>query len=175
MLAAAAMVFFLVRIGANTWSLAVAANEQRELLTALDRMPAGARVASMVGISCRERSWPMWRNSHLGGMVVVRKLGFSNDHWDVPGAKLLTVTYQPAGVFRYDPSNLVRDPACRLGSAQPVTPMLRLLPEEAFDYLWIIDPPPFDPALVAAWPKVWQGPNGSALYRLPGADASKGP
>ncbi len=174
-LAVAALAFFLVRIGANTWSLAIAGNEQRQLLTALDQLPQGARVASMVGISCRERSWPMWRNSHIGGLVVVRKQGFSNDHWDVPGAKLLTVTYAPAGLFRYDPSNLVRDPGCRLGTAHPIGPMLRLLPAQAFDYLWLVDPPPFDPALVAGFQKVWAGPNGSALYRLPGAEANTAP
>ena len=41
----------------------------------------------------------MWRNAHLGGLVVVRRNGFSNDHWDVPGAKLLTVDQQGGGLL----------------------------------------------------------------------------
>jgi hypothetical protein len=144
----------------------MAANDQKQQLAALDHVPMGSRVVSMVGLSCKDGSWPMWRNAHLGGLVVARRYGFSNDHWETPGAKLLNVIYEPAGYWKYDPSNLVRDPRCRLGSAHPVNVMLEAFPREAFDYLWMIDPPPFDPALLGDAQKVWQGPNGSALYRL---------
>lgn len=166
LLAFAALAFFLVRTASVTASMAIAANDQKRQLEALDHLPMGARVVSMAGISCKDRGWPLWRNAHLGGLVVARKHGFSNDHWDVPGAKLLTVTYEPAGFWKHDPSNLVRDPRCRLGSAFPVDPMLANFPRGAFDYLWMIDPPPHDPALLAGTTKVWSGPNGSALYRL---------
>jgi hypothetical protein len=44
--------------------------------------------------------------------------------------------------------------------------MLERFPREAFDYLWMIEPPPFDPTLLGDVQKVWQGPGGSALYRL---------
>jgi len=170
-LAGVGLLFFVVRIVGNSWSLAIAGNEQTQQLTALDHVPMGARVVSMVGIPCNDGGWPLWRNAHLGGLVVARKQGFSNDHWDVPGAKLLTVTYQAAGDWRYDPSNLVRDPRCRL-SAGAIGPRLARFPAEAFDYLWLIDPPPYDPSLTARFTKVWEGPSGSALYRLPGADAN---
>jgi hypothetical protein len=173
-LAAVALAFFVVRTASVTWSLAIAANEQRQQLTALDHVPSGARVVSMVGIPCQDGGWPLWRNAHLGGLVVVRRQGFSNDHWDVPGAKLLTVTYAPAGDWRYDPSNLVRDPRCRL-AAGPIGGRLASFPALAFDYLWLIDPPPYDPALTAGYARVWSGPNGSALYRLPGSQANNRP
>lgn len=172
-LALAALGFFLVRTVSVTVSLAQAANDQRQQLGALDRIPMGARVVSMVGLSCRDGSWPMWRNAHLGGLVVARKHGFSNDHWDVPGAKLLTVVYEPAGYWKYDPSNLVRHPKCWLGSAHPVDTMLANFPRAAFDYLWLIDPPAFEPALLGDVQKIWQGPNGSALYRLPPQNATQ--
>ena len=58
---------------------------------------------------------------------------------------------------------------------RPVSFMLRNFPREAFDYLWLIDPPPYDPALTAGYAKVWSGPNGSALYRLPGSQANTRP
>jgi hypothetical protein len=173
-LAAVALAFFVARTASVTWSLAMAANEQRAQLTALDQVPMGARVVSMVGIPCQQGGWPLWRNAHLGGLVVVRRQGFSNDHWDVPGAKLLTVTYRAAGDWRYDPSNLVRDPHCRL-AAGPIGERLARFPALAFDYLWLIDPPPYDPALTAGYAKVWSGPNGSALYRLPGSQANNRP
>ena len=165
-LALAALTYFLVRTASVTASLAIAANDHRQQLVALQHVPMGARVVSMVGLSCRNKSWPMWRNAHLGGLVVARRHGFSNDHWETPGAQLLTVTYEPAGYWRYDPSNLVRHPTCRLGSAHPVGPMLANFPRQAFDYLWLIDPPPFDRKLLGDARPVWQGPNGSALYRL---------
>ena len=38
-------------------------------------------------------------------------------------------------------------------------------PRDQFDYLWLIDPPEFDPALLGGMTQVWSGP-GSALYRL---------
>jgi hypothetical protein len=44
--------------------------------------------------------------------------------------------------------------------------MLRSFPREAFDYLWLINPPPYDPALVGGMQKVWGLPDGSALYRI---------
>jgi hypothetical protein len=174
-LALAALAFFLVRTASVTISLAMAANDHERQLQALDHVPMGARVVSMAGLSCKDGSWPMWRNAHLGGLVVARRQGFSNDHWETPGAKLLTVIYEPAGYWKYDPSNLVRDPGCRLGSAHPVGRMLRGFPRDAFDYLWMIDPPPFDPRLLGDAQKVWQGPNGSALYRLHPQGATQRP
>jgi hypothetical protein len=165
-IAVLALAFLLVRTASVTWSLAIAANDHKRQLQALDHVPMGARVVSMVGLTCRDRGWAMWRNAHLGGMVPARRYGFSNDHWETPGAKLLDVTYESAGFWKYDPSNLVRDPRCGLSSAFPVELMLRNFPRDAFDYLWLIDPPRFDPALLGDARLVWRGPNGSALYRL---------
>ena len=39
------------------------------------------------------------------------------------------------------------------------------IPRKDFDFAWLIDPPPYDPALVADLQPVWRGP-GSVLYRL---------
>ena len=174
-IAVLALAFLLVRTASVTASLAIAANDHKRQLQALDHVPMGSRVVSMVGLTCRDGGWAMWRNAHLGGMVPTRRYGFSNDHWETPGAKLLTVTYEPAGFWKYDPSNLVRDPRCGLSSAFPIQLMLRSFPREAFDYLWLIDPPRFDPALLGEARLVWRGPGGSALYRLPAGAATQRP
>ncbi|GAA4033072.1 hypothetical protein GCM10022281_11040 [Sphingomonas rosea] len=167
-LASVALAFVLARTASVTWSLKLASDEYDRQLTALDHMPVGAKVVSLVGLGCtKDASWPMWRNAHLGGLVVVRKLGFSNDHWDVEGAKLLTVIYDQAGAFRYDPSNLVVPNRCPARWARPIDLPLRTIPRQAFDYLWLINPPAHDPKLVAGMQKVWGLPDGSALYRIP--------
>jgi hypothetical protein len=175
-LASLALAFFLARTASVTWSLKLASDEYARKLTALDHVPMGAKVVSMVGLGCtRESSWPLWRNAHLGGMVVVRRYGFSNDHWDVFGAKLLDVTHAAAGGWRYDPSNLVINDRCRARFGRPISYMLRSFPRDAFDYLWLINPPPYDPALVGGMQKVWALPDGSALYRIDREAANRVP
>jgi hypothetical protein len=84
----------------------------------------------------------------------------------------LTVTHQAAGRWRHDPSNLVVHDRCQARFGQPVSWMLRNFPRGAFDYLWLINPPPHDPALVADMQKLWGLPDGSALYRI-GPQAAK--
>src|SRR6476661_6848084 len=79
-LALIGLLFFATRTTANTASLAMASNDQQAKLGAVDVMPRGARVISLVGMTCKEY-WPMLRNGHLGAMVIVRKEGFANDQW----------------------------------------------------------------------------------------------
>jgi len=163
-LAILGLVFFLVRLAGTTASLAIAADDHREKLRALDHIPFGSRVASIVGQSCG-LSWPMPRNGHLGAMVMVRKHGFSNDQWVMEGLNPLRVHYPEAGRFQADPSELVEPNGCRVDGAWDVDAALRSLPREAFDYLWLIDAPPFDPRLVEGMRPVWRGPR-SLLYRV---------
>jgi hypothetical protein len=166
-LAIAALAFCLARTASVTWSLKLASDDHREKLTALDHVPKGAAVLSLVGIGCTQATtWPMWRNTHVGGMVVVRRYGFSNDHWDVAGAKLLTVTHEAAGRWRYDPSNLVVADSCPVRFGMPISWMLANFPRQAFDYVWLIDPPRFDQRTLQGMTRVWSRPDGSALYRI---------
>ena len=53
-----------------------------------------------------------------------------------------------------------------MGALRSINGALGAIPREAFDYVWMIDPPPHDPALTADMQVVWRGP-GSILYRLP--------
>jgi hypothetical protein len=155
--------FMLIRTAATTTSLAVAASDQNAKLTALDHVPMGARVASIAGRRCGVQ-WALQRNAHLGAMVITRRHGFSNDQWVIEGTNLLTLRYRRPGIFAADPSQIVRPAGCRSRS-WPVDRALKRFPREDFDYLWLIDPPPFDPRLIAGLHPVWRGPN-SVLYQV---------
>ncbi|MEA3081029.1 MAG: hypothetical protein QOD54_697, partial [Sphingomonadales bacterium] len=162
-LAVIGLLFFATRTVANTISLGRAANDQSAKLKAIDLMPRGARVISLVGMTCQEY-WPMLRNGHLGAMVIVRREGFSNDQWLLEGVNLLDLKYRAAGYFAADPSQLVRPNQCRDPLHRMIDDSLSRLPRKDFDYVWLIDVPPYDPATVADMRPVWRGP-GSILYK----------
>jgi hypothetical protein len=163
-LAVLGLLFFATRTVANTISLARAGNDQSAKLEALKFVPEGARVISLTGMTCREY-WPPLRNAHLGAMVIVRRNGFSNDQWLLEGINLLDLKYRSAGYFAADPSQLVRPNHCIDHLHRQIDDSLRALPRNDFDFVWLIDVPPYDPALVSDLQLVWRGP-GSALYRL---------
>jgi hypothetical protein len=163
-LAVLGLIFFATRTAANTMSLAIAGNDQEAKLHAIDHMPVGARVITLTGMPCRSY-WPLLRNSHLGAMVIVRRDGFSNDQWLLEGVNLLDLKYRAAGYFAADPSQLVRPSGCHERLHRTIDESLRALPRNDFDFLWLVDVPPYDPADVAGLQAVWRGP-GSILYRL---------
>jgi hypothetical protein len=162
-LAVIGLLFFATRTIANTVSLGMAANDQSAKLKAIDLMPRGARVISLVGMSCQEY-WPLLRNGHLGAMVIVRRDGFSNDQWLLEGVNLLDLKYRAAGYYAADPSQLVRPNRCLDPLHRMVDDSLTRLPRKDFDYVWLIDAPPYSPETVADMRPVWRGP-GSILYK----------
>ncbi|HEX6783530.1 MAG TPA: hypothetical protein VF098_02595 [Sphingomicrobium sp.] len=162
-LAVLGMLFFATRTVANTVSLGMAADDQNAKMKAIELMPRGARVISLVGMTCQEY-WPMLRNGHLGAMVIVRREGFSNDQWLLEGVNLLDLKYRAAGYFAADPSQLVRPDHCLDPLHRMIDTSLSTLPRNDFDYVWLIDPPAYDPATVADMKLVWRGP-GSFLYK----------
>ncbi|MGN6376499.1 MAG: hypothetical protein ACTHMG_13240 [Sphingomonas sp.] len=163
--AAIGLVFTLVRFGAQTVSYAMYAQTQRTELTALDHVPAGARVLGLVGGHCYDL-WSMSRLEHLPAMVMVRKRGFSNDQWEMPGAQLMQVTYHAAVPFAHDPSEIVVDRHCWHQWWFTADETLAHFPRGAFDYVWLINPPPYDKSLVADMTPVWRAGT-SALYKIP--------
>jgi hypothetical protein len=162
-LAVLGLLFFATRTVANTVSLAIAGEDQTEKMKAIDLMPRGARVISLVGMDCKEY-WPMLRNGHLGAMVVVRREGFSNDQWLLEGVNLLDLKYRAAGYYAADPSQLVRPNHCLDPLHRMIDDSLTHLPRKDFDYVWLIDVPPYSPETVADMKPVWRGP-GSILYK----------
>ena len=162
-LAMLGLMFFATRTVANTISLGMSANDQAAKLQAIDHIPRGARVISLVGMTCREY-WPMLRNGHLGAMVIVRREGFSNDQWVIEGVNLLDLKYKKAGYFAADPSQLVRPNHCRDRIHRQIDESLATMPRDDFDYVWLIDPPAYSPVSAADMKPVWRGP-GSILYQ----------
>jgi hypothetical protein len=162
-LAVVALLFFATRTTANTLSLGMAGADQNAKFHAIDRMPIGARVITLTGMTCAEY-WPLLRNSHLGAMVIVRREGFSNDQWLMEGMNLLDLKYRAAGYFAADPSQLVRPTNCRDFLHRNIEQSLSSLPRKDFDYVWLIDVPPYDPKVAKGMRVVWRGP-GSILYQ----------
>ena len=80
---------------------------------------------------------------------IVRREGFSNDQWLIEGVNLLDLKYRAAGYFAADPSQLVRPQRLPRSAAPDDRQALAALPRDDFDYVWLIDVPPYDPRLVA--------------------------
>lgn len=164
-LAIAGLLFVAVRLGANTVSFWMYDRVYDAQLQALQHVPHGARMASMVGRECRE-PWAMSRLLHLPGLAIVRREAFSNDQWTMEGAQLLDVHYRAGWPFVSDPSQIVTQRRCGSERWLPIETALRVLPREAFDYVWLITPPPYDPAVAAGLSPLWRGPGSSVLYRV---------
>jgi hypothetical protein len=167
----AGLVYATARLALLTVSTTIAANDQSAKLKALDHVPHGAALVTLIGDGCFY-SWDLPRNAHLAGMGIVRRHAFSNDQWTIEGSNPLTVKFRQAGWFADDPSQMVEHAGCHPRKRPTVALSLRLLPTGVFDYLWVIDLPPHDPALFASYRKVWEGA-GSALYDL--RPAAEGP
>jgi hypothetical protein len=97
-------------------------------------------------------------------MVIVRREGFSNDQWLLEGVNLLDLRYRAAGYFAADPSQLVRPDHCHDRLHRTISQSLSALPRKDFDYVWLVDVPPYDPSIVEGMKPVWRGP-GSILYQ----------
>ncbi len=164
-LAVLGLAFFAVRLGATTASFAIAAKDQQAKLGALSSMPRGARVASFYGLPKAE-PWSMHRDSHLGGLVIARLEGFSNDQRIDGAYNPLKLKYRAAGGFASNPSEIVRPNGQGDAVYRTIDEALAKVPRDKFDYIWLIEAPPFDKKLIRDLQPVWSGP-GTALYRIP--------
>ena len=163
-LAVLALGFTAVRTAATTYSLAAASARYDRALGALDHLPTGARLVSFVGHSCYT-IWSTNRMEHLPAIALVRRHAFSNDQWEMAGAQLLHTRRFEAYPFRHDPSQIVTALPCRGEFWRTLDTSLARFPRTAFDYVWIIDPPPFDRRWLGGMTPVWS--NGrDALYRI---------
>ena len=164
-LAMMGLAFFVMRLAGNTISLARASDDTQRELVALNYLPAGSRVLYLVAWKCGE-DWPLPRKSQLGAMTIVRKDALVNSEWRIPGAQILVVRNQARlGWFGGDPSQLVLPARCATREHWPLSRALSTFPRDEFDYAWMVDMPPFDPALVAGWQLLYRDKD-SMLYRI---------
>lgn len=153
---------FATRIAGHTASQLRHDAIYRAELAALDHLPRGARLASFVGANCNE-TWALPRLDHLPAMAIVRREAFSNEQWVVSGAQSVRVL--PPFEAYVDPSQFVTAERCRR-DWRPIADALAAVPRAHFDHVWLIRPPPHDPALVAGWTPLWRHGT-SVLYALP--------
>jgi len=151
-----------LRLLGNALSLWLAGQTMAADLVALDAVPRGSRVASLVLEQCTVSilPWQRERRVHLGGYAVARRHAFSNEQWIVPGGHLLQIRAPLAGSFASDDSQLVKPDDCDKPNA--IGRRLAALPRAAFDYLWIIDQGV--PRAVPGWQPLLHTP-GTVLYR----------
>jgi hypothetical protein len=101
-------------------------------------------------------------------MAVVRRHAFSNDQWVMPGAQLIFVYFPGGGRFVRDPSQVVVERQCNVRPREvwlTLNQSLATFPRDAFDYVWLIEPPRYDPALTRGLQPLWR--NGSSvLFRI---------
>jgi len=163
-LAFAGLAFFAVRLVGTTWSMVLYDRTYDRTLAALDHVPHGARMVSFVGRPCIE-PWAMSRLHHLPAMAIVRRHAFGNDQWTMLGAQLLNADYPAGGRFVRDPSQIVSLRRCRSEVWLTIDQSLAYFPREAFDYVWLIDPPPYQAAFASDLTPIWRDGT-SVLYRV---------
>jgi len=164
-LAVAGLCLVLARTGGATASLYLYSREFERELAAVPHIAEGARVVALVGTPCRA-DWTMRRLDHLPGLAIARRHAFANDQWQVPGSQWVTPDYPQAGRFEATPSQHIRLRLCPgTNRWQTIDRSLAEVPRTAFDYLWLIRPPPYDRSLVAGLTPVWRS-GSSMLYRI---------
>lgn len=163
-IAIAGLVFVLARTAGTTASMYLYDRSWDRELAALEHVPRGARMVSFVGRPCIEE-WAMSRRLHLPAMAIARRYAFSNDQWTMAGAQLLQVRYMAGWPYIRDPTEVVTARRCRWEIWRTLDTSLATFPRDAFDYVWIIDPPEYDEALTAGLIQVWRDGR-SVLYRV---------
>jgi hypothetical protein len=162
--ALAGLAFLLVRMGGTTASMWLYDERYDRELAALDHLPRGARMVSFVGRPCVE-DWAMTRLLHLPGMAIVRNHAFSNDQWTMAGAQLLQVRYRAGWPFLRDATQIVTQRVCVQEYWRPIDLALAIFPRDGFDYVWLIDPPLYNPRLTGGLRPIWRSGT-SVLYRV---------
>ncbi|MFT3976037.1 MAG: hypothetical protein QM688_02815 [Sphingomonas bacterium] len=166
LLAALGFAFFLARIGGTTISYWQFAKDYRTELAALDHVPVGARLVSFVGFRC-DNVWKMSRLEHMPALALERRLAYTNDQWSMAGAQLLTARYAVAGGFAHDASQIVTQRWCLHEWWRPIGFSMARFPRDAFDYVWLIRTPAYDPRYASDLVPVWRSPDGSStLFKV---------
>jgi hypothetical protein len=139
---------FLVRLGLTTDDWRKGSIETERLLTALNYLPHGARIANLV-VTPRG-VWGHNSQEHVGGYAVLRKDALINAHFAVPGIHMIKL--KEGGPHFRDPSQRLlwkQGTPIDLGSWAPANGM---------DWLWFIGP-----QVPVALP-----PGAVVTYRAPG-------
>ena len=121
-----APVLYLVRLAVTTLAWQADSAQTGQLLTALDHLPRGCRVASAVVVPAGD--WRLDHFEHIGAYAVVRRDCLTNANFAVPHVHMLSLR-QP---FAVDPSQRLI-----LGDDRPVD-LAHFAPAADADYLWYV-------------------------------------
>lgn len=149
-----ASALFLARLGVTTEAWHTSSREMERVLTALDHLPEGAKVANPVGL---ERShWPNDPFDHIGGYAVVRRDALTNANFAIPTIHMLQVR---------EGGHAFADPTQRLNyrRGEPID-LSGYAPARMADYLWYVGRQ--EPAVLPAGATVVHRIPGSLLLRL---------
>jgi hypothetical protein len=135
-------------------------------LTALDRVEAGSRIATLARYPCAAQvPWRRPRIEHLDGIAILRRDAFTNGQWDVPGGETIVPLAARGTRYSADPSELVRARDCPDDLRPQLAASIARLPRDRFDYVWVLD---FDPASLPRYRELEPvyTDDRTALYRI---------
>lgn len=128
----AAAALFLGRLAVTTAAWQRDSRETAEFLTALDHVPQGARIASLVAVGAN--TWRFNNFEHIAAYATLRRDALVNAHFVLPGVHMLSLRDAPPGF---------RDPSQRrfVPEGKPVD-LSRLPTAQGMDYLWYVGAEP---------------------------------
>lgn len=164
-LAMIGLAFFGTRIAGNAVSQWIGSRDWEGHLAALDHVPRGSRLVSFIGQPCGQ-PWAHTRRNHLPAFAIARRAAFSNEQWRLGGSTPLRILAAGIPDYDADPSQMVLSVPCAIDpEIRTIHDALAHLPRDRFDYVWLIDPPAFDPRLVTGMTPVWRNET-DTLYRI---------
>jgi hypothetical protein len=98
-------------------------------------------------------------------LAIARREAFVNDQWDAEALQLLSVNYPAAQPFMVSPSEGVSLEPCGRDKPRYLPDALRLLPRDAFDYVWLLDIPAANRPQLPWLKQIYATPEG-ALYAV---------
>lgn len=125
---------FIVRMGVIGVNWVQAQRVYQPVLSAIEQLPRGARVA----VICGGDNFPYLANpplDHVANMAVVSRDDYLNTLFAEPGKQVLRVVYGSTTPFSVDPSQTFRMDKTEIGRANPFPDV----PLERFDYLMLIN------------------------------------
>ena len=158
-LAAAVFILFMTRMTVIGLEWNKAARVYAQVLSAIDRIKPGSRLAVLVGGNL----FPSLQNpplDHLANMAVVKKNVYINSLFAEPGQQVLRLKFVVQNDFSVTPSQTFRVKASEIGTVNPFPK----LPISQFDYLMIINPKYFVAERPAEFERIYKN-SVVSLYR----------
>lgn len=124
----AAALFVAIRLAVTVQGWHTDSRQTGELLTALEQLPLGARVATAVPV--RRGEWRIGRFEHIGGYAVVRRSALENSNFALKDIHMLSL--RESGADFADPSHRI------LYSQGDRIDLSQFGPASKADYLWYV-------------------------------------